>query len=101
MAWDNVTESAFVFECDTCEEATVECDVAKIREECFTVTDDESSDFAVCWRHMQSLGWKGFKRVGHDWTHHCPACIPVAEGLHSVHRTNEIARDRQKARNGS
>lgn len=100
MAWDNPSESEFVFECDTCETATVECDAEKVRLGS-SETNPAVTEFALCWRYVQGLGWRGFKRIGHDWTHHCPACIPQAQADHEVHRTNEIARDRQKARNGS
>lgn len=100
MAWEQIDESEIVFECDTCND-TLECNVAKVREGCYTVSDDAASDFVVCWQYAQGLGWMGLKRTGHEWTHHCIKCHADAEAAHAEHRKQEHARDRLKARNAS
>jgi|ERR1019366_3619715 hypothetical protein len=100
MAWDKPDASTIAFECDSCSEA-IECDIETIRAECFTVTDDKSSDFAVCWRHVQGLGWRSFKRTGRNWTYYCVTCIPAAEAAHKQHNIDEATRDRIKAKNST
>lgn len=84
-----------VFECDDCE-AKVECDVPTIRR---TASAQNDSDFIMCWRYMQGIGWRTFKRIGHPWTFHCPACGPTAEMAHREHKRQEIRRDQLRHKN--
>jgi hypothetical protein len=99
MAWEKSSDGLVIaFDCDTCD-VSIECDVKTVRAGGHTVTDDKSSDFAVCLNHVKGIGWKSFKRTGHPWTYHCPACVPAAEDAHTQHRSAEAERDRIKARN--
>ncbi len=99
MPWIKLTESTLTFECDTCDEA-IECDVATVRRTSVE-QPTEWSDFSLCWRYLQGLGWRSFKRVGQEWTFHCVACGDAAEAAHIQHRTDEQARDQFKARNAA
>lgn len=99
MAWDRPDDATIVFECDTCD-AEIECDVAKVRSGS-RETPVEWTAFSLCWRYVQGIGWRGLKRIGHDWTHHCPACGEAAQTAHDQHRLDEHARERIKARNAS
>lgn len=102
MAWEKSSDGAvIVFYCDTCDGA-VECEIKPIRERADRFQEtDKVSDFAICWKHIQVLGWKSFKRTGHSWTYHCPTCVPAAEEAHTHHRVDEAERDRIKAKNAS
>lgn len=84
MPW-NKNEEATVFECDDCD--------AK------EPAASSVTDFAVCWRVMQGIGWRSFKRIGQPWTFHCPKCGPQAEVEHREHKRREAERDRLKHRN--
>lgn len=86
MAWDRPDETTIAFECDG---------------ECGKKLSFISSDFGSCWRKVQEIGWRGFKRTGRDWSHICPDCVPAAEAVHSDHKRMEDERDRIRARNAN
>src|SRR5579864_4005614 len=96
MLWEQPDRSTIVMECDTCGDVT-ECDVETVREgEAHAPAD---SDFIACWRYLQGLGWKSFKRTGKSWTYHCPKCADAAEQAQTEYRRDERERERAKARN--
>lgn len=96
MAWDK-TDTTVTFECDTCD-TVVDCDIKTLRAASPPTPHD--SDFIVCYRHMQGIGWRSFKRTDRPWSYHCPECGPQAEMDHREYRRNERQREAIKARNG-
>lgn len=95
MAWEQI-DSTVTFYCDSCE-AERECKVETVR--ATAQPEPATSDFIMCWRYMQSIGWRSFKRTGRAWTYHCVACGPQAEMEHREHSRQENAREQIKARN--
>ena len=95
MPWHS-SDGLVIFECDSCD-VVVDCDVATIRSTAHPTAHD--TDFSLCYRYMQGIGWRSFKRTGRPWSYHCPTCSPQAESEHRDHQRLENERDRIKTRN--
>lgn len=96
MAWDKTDDETLSFECDSCAEV-VDLNVDRIREMAFP--EPKTPDFCMCWRYLQGIGWRSFKRIGRDWTYHCAKCGPEAETAHNEWRRQENERERIRSRN--
>lgn len=96
MPWHK-SDEAVTFECDTCD-LIVDCDTKTVRDTA-EQPNAQDSDFAICWRYMQGIGWRSFKREGRLWAYHCPTCGPQAEVEHGDHRRLEDERERIRSRN--
>lgn len=97
MAWVKSSDDKTVgFTCDTCAKP-VNCNVETVR--ATAQPEPETSDFIMCWRYLQAVGWRSFKRTGYDWSYHCVRCSPAAEAEHREYRRLENERDRIRARN--
>ncbi len=84
MSWDRSSDN-FQFACDT--------------GECLASLIIVASDFATASHSAKETGWVTHKRVGRNWTYHCPACAEQAERDHQEHLKREQERERIKARN--
>ena len=105
MAWEQGQNSAgadyVMFTCDS-----PDCNDGKGRNvslspEAFRNADTPAhvTNFAVCWTHIQTKGWRSFKRGGRPWEYFCPACAPAAEAAQREYNRQEAERERIKARN--
>jgi hypothetical protein len=86
VSWYRPDECSLIFACDTC---PAEYKVLGL-----------SLSFVGASDHMRSIGWITLKRVGRDWTHHCPECASQAQHDHEDHKRAEAERERIKQRNG-
>jgi hypothetical protein len=83
MSFDrNDDNNTTLFKCDTC-----------------PATLSLIGTFGDCAEACRSKGWIMLKRIGYDWSHHCPACAPAAEKDHVEYKQREAERERVKARN--
>jgi predicted RNA-binding Zn-ribbon protein involved in translation (DUF1610 family) len=93
MPW-TANEAGVVFECDSCGLST-EVNTAKVSQ----TRSKLDTNFTICWRYLQSGGWRSFKRTGRPWSYHCPGCGAEAEKDHADWFRHEGERERIKAYN--
>lgn len=96
MSWVK-EEFQIVFECDTCETEFIEVNITEAR--LGSSRRPPFPDLLPCWDVAKGAGWTSYKRIGHDWTYHCPKCAETAAAAHEEYNKAERERERIKERN--
>ena len=103
MSWWKNDETEIVFACDAMPNGVTTCEslLTLNTKDARAATDVPAhvSDFAVCWKHAQAVGWRSFKKGGRPWEYFCVKCVPAAEEAQRQHNEQETEREKAKRRN--